>query len=101
MSAETIPGGYNGKILRVNLSNNSISTEEIREPFCRKYLGGEGFVAYYLLTELQAGIDPIGPDNKLVFAAGPLTGIKLSGSARHCVGAKSPLTNTVAKAEAG
>ena len=101
MSAETIPGGYNGKILRVNLSNNSISTEEIREPFCRKYLGGAGFVAYYLLTELQAGIDPIGPDNKLVFAAGPLTGIKLSGSARHCVGAKSPLTNTIAKAEAG
>ena len=101
MSSETIPGGYNGKILRVNLSNNSISTEEIQGPFCRKYLGGAGFVAYFLLKELQAGVDPLGPDNKLVFATGPLTGIKLSGSARHCVGAKSPLTNTIAKAEAG
>ena len=101
MSAETIPGGYNGKILRVNLSNNSITTEEIDGTFCRKYLGGAGFVAYYLLKELKSHIDPLGPDNKLVFATGPLTGIKLSGSARHCVGAKSPLSNTIAKAEAG
>ena len=101
MSDGIIPGGYNGKILRVNLLNNSIATEEIREPFCRKYLGGSGFVAYFLLKELPRGVDPLGPDNKLVFAAGPLTGIKLSGCARHCVGAKSPLTNTIAKAEAG
>ena len=101
MSDEIIPGGYNGKILRVNLLNNSIATEEIREPFCRKYLGGAGFVAYFLLKELPRGVDPLGPDNKLVFATGPLTGIKLSGCARHCVGAKSPLTNTIAKAEAG
>ena len=101
MSSENIPGGYNCKILRVNLSTNSITTEEITESFCRKYLGGAGFVAYYLLKELRAGVDPLGPENKLVFATGPLTGIKLSGSARHCVGAKSPLSNTIAKAEAG
>ena len=50
---EIIPGGYNGKVLRVNLSNNSITREEIDGPFCRKYLGGAGFVAYYLLKELQ------------------------------------------------
>ena len=49
MSADKISGGYNGKILRVNLSNNNISVEEIEESFCRKYLGGAGFVAYYLL----------------------------------------------------
>ena len=101
MSDEKIPGGYNGKILRVNLSNNSISTEEIQESFCRKYLGGAGFVAYFLLKELLPRVDPLGPDNKLIFATGPLTGLKLSGMARHCVGAKSPLTNTIAKAEAG
>ena len=101
MSDEKIPGGYNGKILRVNLSNNSISTEEIQESFCRKYLGGAGFVAYFLLKELLPRVDPLGPDNKLIFATGPLTGLKLSGTARHCVGAKSPLTNTIAKAEAG
>ncbi len=101
MSADKISGGYNGKILRVNLSNNNISVEEIGESFCRKYLGGAGFVAYYLLKELPPRIDPLGPDNKLVFATGPLTGIKVSGCARHCIGAKSPLTNTIAKSEAG
>jgi len=50
-----------GKLLRVNLSNNSISTEEIRETILPEILGGAGFVAYYLLTELQAGIDPNWP----------------------------------------
>ena len=59
MGNETIAGGYNGKILRVNLSRNSIAIEEISESFCRKYLGGAGFVAYYLLKELPAGIDPL------------------------------------------
>ena len=96
-----MPGGYNGKILRVNLSNNSTSVETIDELFCRKYLGGAGFVTYFLWKELQQGTDPLGPDNKLIFAAGPLTGIPLPGNARHCVGAKSPLTGGYAKAESG
>ena len=101
MANEKTAGGYNGKILRVNLSNSNITIEEIDDAFCRKYLGGAGFIAYYLLKELKAGVDALGPDNKLIFAAGPLTGIRLSGCARHCVGAKSPLTNTIAKSEAG
>jgi aldehyde:ferredoxin oxidoreductase len=101
MSADKIANGYAGKILRVNLTNNNITIEEIGESFCRKYLGGAGFIAYYLLKELPGGVDPLGPNNKLIFATGPLTGIRLSGSARHCVGAKSPLTNTIAKSEAG
>ena len=101
MSADKISNGYAGKILRVNLTNNNITMEEIGELFCRKYLGGAGFIAYYLLKELPGGVDPLGPNNKLIFATGPLTGVRLSGSARHCVGAKSPLTNTIAKSEAG
>ncbi len=94
-------GGYNGKILRVNLSDNTISTEGIEEAFCRKYLGGAGFVSYFLLKELPQGVDPLGSENKLVFALGPLTGVQLPGSGRHCVGAKSPLTGGIAKSEAG
>ena len=101
MSADKIVNGYAGKILRVNLTTKNITTEEIGESFCRKYLGGAGFIAYYLLKELPQGVESLGPDNKLIFATGPLTGIRLSGSARHCVGAKSPLTNTIAKSEAG
>ena len=54
--AEQMPGGYNGKILRVNLSDNSTLVEEIDESFCRKYLGGAGFVAYILWKELKQGI---------------------------------------------
>lgn len=46
--AEQPPGGYAGKILRVNLSANTTSGEEIDGEFCRKYIGGAGFIAYYL-----------------------------------------------------
>ncbi len=101
MKTTRIPGGYNGKILRVNLSDNSTSTEAIDEPFCRKYLGGAGFVSYFLWKELQQGIDPLSPANKLIFALGPLTGLQLPGSGRNCIGAKSPLTGGIAKSEVG
>jgi len=99
--AEQVPGGYHGKILRVNLSNGMVRTEAIDEQFCRKYLGGAGFVSYFLLNETEPGIDPLSPENKMVFALGPLTGIALPGSGRHCVGAKSPLTGGIAKSEVG
>lgn len=94
-------GGYNGKILRVNLSDGSISTETTDDLFCRKFLGGAGFVTYFLWKELNPGIEPLGPDNKLIFAAGPLTGSLLPGSGRNCIGAKSPLSGTIAKSEVG
>ncbi|MFH1639934.1 MAG: aldehyde ferredoxin oxidoreductase family protein [Chloroflexota bacterium] len=93
--------GYNGKILRVNLTNGTTKTEELDELFCRRFLGGAGFVLYYLTKELKAGIDPLGPENKLVMMCGPLSGIPISGSGRNCVGAKSPLTGGIAKSEVG
>ncbi|MBP1697601.1 MAG: aor 7 [Deltaproteobacteria bacterium] len=96
-----IPGGYNGKVLRVDLTSEKVTTEPIDASFCRKYLGGTGFIAHYLLTEFKPGIDPLGPENKLIFALGPLTGLPLGGCARHAVGGKSPLTGGVAKSEVG
>jgi len=93
--------GYNGNILRVNLSNEKISIENLDEIFCRRYIGGEGFVAYYLLKELEAGINPLGPENKLIFATGPLTGFAIPGTGRNSVGAKSPLTGGFGEAEVG
>ena len=95
------PGGYNGKLLRVNLTEGSVTEEPIDETICRKYLGGAGFIAYYLWKELKAGVDALGPDNKLIFALGPITGLSLPGASRNCVGAKSPLTGGIAKAETG
>jgi len=95
------PAGYNGRILRVNLSNKSTTTEAIDELFCRRYIGGAGFITYYLWKELRPGVDALAPDNKLIFALGPISGLQLPGAARHCIGAKSPLTGGIAKAEAG
>ncbi len=96
-----MPNGYNGKILRVDLSSGKIATEEFPENFYRQYFGGEGFIGYFLLKELSPGVDPLGPDNKLIFAAGPLTGVPVGGCGRHSVGGKSPLTGAFGEAEAG
>ena len=56
MSGE-IPGGYHGKLLRVNLSNGSANAEPIDPMTCRRYLGGAGFIAYYLWKELKQGAE--------------------------------------------
>ena len=53
--------GYNGRIMRVNLAEGTISVEEPKEGFYRTYYGGWGFVAYCLLKELEPEIDPLGP----------------------------------------
>lgn len=96
-----MPHGYNGKILRVDLSSGKIATEEFPENFYRQYLGGEGFIGYFLLKELPEGVDPLSPANKLIFAAGPLTGVPAGGCGRHSVGGKSPLTGGFGESDAG
>jgi len=83
--------GYTGNILRVNLSTGTISTEPLPEDVARKYVGGRGLSAKILFDELKPGIDPLGPDNKMVIASGPLPGIPFSGNSRYSVCAKSPL----------
>ena len=93
--------GCNGKILRVNLSHGDIQVEEPGEDFYRTYFGGWGFVAYYLLKEVPPGTDPLAPENKLIFALGPLTGAPVAGTARNAVGAKSPLTGLFGEADVG
>jgi aldehyde:ferredoxin oxidoreductase len=94
-------GGYNGKILRVDLSRNSAQPEIIEDQFCRRYLGGAGFIAYFLWKELQPGIDALSPENKLIFTLGPVSGLTVPGAARNCIGAKSPLAGGIAKSEVG
>ncbi len=96
-----MPNGYSGKILRVNLTNGTIKVEKPDDLFYRRYLGGWGFVGYYLMKELEPGIDPLGPKNKLIFAPGVFTGVSLSGSGRSAVGAKSPLTGGFGEGDVG
>jgi aldehyde:ferredoxin oxidoreductase len=93
--------GLANKILRVDLSNTRVWTEEQNDLFYRRYLGGAGIVAYYLLKELKPRIDPLSPENLLVVANGPLTGTPMPGGSRACIGAKSPLTGGMAKSEVG
>ena len=82
---------YMGKILRVDLSTGKISTEPLAEDVARKYIGGRGLSAKILFDELKPGIEPLGPDNKMVIAAGPVSAIPFSGNSRFSVCAKSPL----------
>ncbi|HEY8476904.1 MAG TPA: aldehyde ferredoxin oxidoreductase N-terminal domain-containing protein, partial [Chloroflexota bacterium] len=98
---ENVPYGYWNRILHVDLTDGRIWTEEPGEAFYRRFLGGRSFIAHYLLREVPAGADPLGPENVLVFAAGVLTGTPVPGSGRHSVGAKSPLTGGFGEAEAG
>ena len=93
--------GIANKILRVDLTTRKIWTEEPDEMFYRKHLGGAGFIPYYLLKETRPGIDPLGPENLLIFALGPMTGMPMPGAARNAVGCKSPLTGGICKADVG
>jgi aldehyde:ferredoxin oxidoreductase len=93
--------GFHGRILRGNLTDGQITVETPDEVFYRRYLGGAGFVAYYLLREVPPGTGPLDPGNRLVFASGPLTGAPLAGSGRNAIGARSPLTGALGEADVG
>lgn len=84
--------GWNGKILRVNLSNNKTTVHTYDSNFATKYLGGRGFAIRILWDELAPGIDPLSEENKLVIAAGPLTGLSGPSLGKLVIAAKSPLT---------
>ncbi len=83
---------YMGKILRINLSEGKIEEENLREDWARKFIGGAGLATRYLYDEVPAGVDPLGPENRLIFMTGPLTGTISASAARYSVVAKSPLT---------
>jgi aldehyde:ferredoxin oxidoreductase len=93
--------GYNGKILHVDLNSESLTVEEPGEAFYRKYMGGSALAAYYLLKELPAGVDPLGPENVLVLALSVLTGTAISGQSRMTAAAKSPLTGGIGDSQGG
>ena len=91
-SCEICLFGYTGKILRVNLSKKAVCRDEFSESDAKKYLGGRGLAAKILFDELRPRIDPLGPENKLVYAAGPFAATGFPLNSRWVVAAKSPLT---------
>jgi aldehyde:ferredoxin oxidoreductase len=96
-----MPNGWNGRVLRVDLTRGQTSVDEPDERTYRRYLGGGGLGAYYLLTEVPRGADPLGADNKLVFMTSPLNGLPLPGANRYSAVSKSPLTGGFGESEAG
>lgn len=87
--------GYHGRILHVDLGNRSTYVEEPDEIFYRLYVGGGLLGAYYLLRETEPGIDPLGPDNLLIFCNSVIAGHEAAGLVRYVISAKSPLTNGI------
>ena len=84
--------GWNGLFLRVNLTKMKAIAKKYNANIAKNFLGGRGFAAKILWDELKPGVDPLSPKNRLVFAAGPLTGFALPSSGKLVVAAKSPLT---------
>ena len=85
-------GGWQGKILRVDLSKGKIWDEPLDKDIAYNYVGGRGVAIKILWDELKPGTDPLSPDNILVIASGPLSGSPMPSSGKLVVAAKSPLT---------
>src|SRR3989441_11330497 len=93
--------GVTAKVLHVDLSARQTRVEEIPEVTIRKYLGGGALACHLLLRDMPAGVDPLGPDNMLVFMTSVINGLSLSGTNRYTAAAKSPLTGGYGESEAG
>jgi len=93
--------GNMGKVLEVDLSLGKTAEFEPDEAIYRDFIGGAGLAAKLLFDRGNLQAEPLDPDNLLIFAAGPLTGIGFSGSSRLSVGARSPLTGIWGQASCG
>jgi len=93
--------GYSGQWLRVDLGSGKSWTEPVDDTRARRYVGGRGMGARILLDEVPSGCDPFGPENRLIFAMGPLAGTFAPGSGRFVVVGKSPATDGFGEAYTG
>ena len=94
-------GGYCGKILRVNLTDQTAKEEDLPQDVAKDFIGGAGFGIKFLFDEVKGGIDPLGSENKLIFASGPFSGTTIPCASRMAVTSKSPLTGAVGMALSG
>jgi aldehyde:ferredoxin oxidoreductase len=93
--------GITGTIAYVDLNEKKVRKESIESSEYRKYFGGTGLIAKHLLEMVKPGVDPLGPDNVFIMAAGPVTGGLFPGAGRNAAGGKSPLTGGFGVAEGG
>jgi aldehyde:ferredoxin oxidoreductase len=94
--------GYMGKILEVDLNTSRLADRSIDEKTARKFLGGKGLGLTIIYDELKPDVDPLGPDNIIVFATGPATGTSFpTGGRYHVMAMKSPLTGSIGSSNSG
>jgi len=96
-----MPSGCAGRILHVDLGQGTIEVEQPPESFYRKYLGGSAMGMHYILNRVQAGTDPLGPENVLTLMVGVPTGAAISGQSRMSANALSPLTDGIGDSQCG
>lgn len=84
--------GWSGKLLRICLTSKKAVVQNIELSILRDFIGGRGLAIKILWDELPIGVDPLSPHNKLIIAAGPLSGIPAPSSGKLVVASKSPLT---------
>jgi aldehyde:ferredoxin oxidoreductase len=90
-----------GRILRVDLCKKKTSSHPLTKEQAELFLGGRGLGVEILFRELPRGTDPLSPENKLIFATGPLTGTGAPTSGRYSVITRSPLTGTIFDSNSG
>jgi len=93
--------GFFNQILRINLTAKTYRKEFISDSVYESHLGGKGLGIYLLLKENPSGVDPLSPENRLIFAIGPATDSRIYGSCRHGVFTKSPLTGIFSESYSG
>ncbi|MFW5904353.1 MAG: aldehyde ferredoxin oxidoreductase family protein [Candidatus Saliniplasma sp.] len=96
-----LKGGWQNKILRVNLTDKEITIEKLDEEDAKKFIGARGLGTKILYDEIDPEIDALSEDNKLIFAAGPLTGTASISASRYEVVSKGPLTGAIAGSNSG
>jgi aldehyde:ferredoxin oxidoreductase len=88
-------------ILDIDLSNGNISKRSLSGDIYKLYPGGSALGVYLMLQEMKSQIDPLSPDNLLVFSVSPFTGLPVSGTSRLTITAKSPLTGGCGDSQSG
>ena len=92
---------YADKILRINLTTGTVTTEPLPVEKTKAYLGGRGLAGKMLAEEIPVGADPLGEENKIFFVTGPLTGTTVPTGGRYMVVTKSPLNNVISSSNSG
>ncbi len=89
------------RVLRVDLSSGTCKVEPLNMEWAQEYLGQRGLATKYFVEEVDPKVDPLSPDNKLIFTTGPLTGTMASTGGRYSVITKGPLTGAIACSNSG